>query len=550
MNNDEINNCTEKEIPYIKENEAKLKTDEITELDLEEEEANREREYVDPEKTPSCFKNRWQEYLCVLVLIFAPSAATMAYGSFQVSLITVSKYFDVTGGILTWSVSSVMLANGSCLLLMGGLADAFGRRNTLLIGYICYALFALIGGFMKNYIALCVVRALQGIFIAASVPSAVGFLSSAYKDGRRKNMVMSLFAAGEAVGGSFGFVLGAIFAQVWGWQAVQFFLAIFFVVLFVIAFFIVPPDKKIDWGISLDILKGLDYFGSLLSLSGFTLICFSLTQVDSTPNRWHTGYIISLLIVGFALLCAFLIYETYVPKNPIMPMQMWKSSQFCLAMIIVGFGYMEFFGILTFFAAIYLEELKHFSIIITGCCFLTQPLSGIIINIFAGFTMHKISGTILVIAGGVFLTTAAIIWATNTVERNYFLGPFWSFIFAIFGVDLVYNVGNRVALSSVEKQLQSRAGGTFNTITQLASTIGLSISASIVGSKNPYYGTPSQDEHPVELFESIKYAYYFAIGCGATCLICGLFVRIGPVGTGEDESKINDDDEANLDWSS
>ncbi|GMF99363.1 unnamed protein product [[Candida] boidinii] len=78
--------------------------------------------------------------------------------------------------------------------------------------------------------------------------------------------------------------------------------------------------------------------------------------------------------------------------------------------------------------------------------------------------------------------------------------------------------------------LQSRAAGTFNTCMQIASTIGLSISATIVSSKNPYYGTKEQTQHLVELFESFKYAYYFAIGCGCTSLICSCFVRVGVVG--------------------
>ncbi|GME94432.1 unnamed protein product [[Candida] boidinii] len=65
---------------------------------------------------------------------------------------------------------------------------------------------------------------------------------------------------------------------------------------------------------------------------------------------------------------------------------------------------------------------------------------------------------------------------------------------------------------------------------QLSATIGLSISATIVSAKNPYYGTPEQNTHIVELFESFKYAYYFAIGCGATSLIFSCLIRVGVVG--------------------
>ena len=479
---------------------------------------------------PSCFKNAFQECVCVLVLAFAPSASTMAAAAYQVSLTSISDHFEVYGGELTWSVSSVMLANGSCLLLMGGLADAFGRRNTLLFGYISYALAALIGGFMKNFVVVCIFRALQGMFVAASIPSAVGFLGATYDDGRRKNLGMSIFAAGGPIGGSFGFILGAVFSQVFNWRAVHFYLAIFFGTLALLAFLSMPVDKKIEWKNALIIAKKLDYFGSLISLAGFTLICFSLTDVDSAELKWHTSYIIALLIVGIALIAGFVLYELYVPEAPLMPMQLWKSRNFCLSVLIGSFVYMEFFGVLNFFAALYFEQVRHYSPIITGCCFIVQPISGIIFNITAGLTMHIIPGTVLVIVGSFGATTAAIIWATNSIDRNYFLGPFWGFMLAISGIALVYNVANRIALSSVNMSLQSRAAGTFNTCMQIASTIGLSISATIVSSKNPYYGTKEQTQHLVELFESFKYAYYFAIGCGCTSLICSCFVRVGVVG--------------------
>ncbi|GME99288.1 unnamed protein product [[Candida] boidinii] len=485
---------------------------------------------IDPESRPMCFTSTFQEYVCVLALAFAPAAASMASSAFQVSLTELSSHFDIVGGKLTWSVSSVTLANGSSLLLMGGLADAFGRRNTLLFGYFSYTLAALIGGFMKDYVALCIFRALQGMFVAASVPSAAGFLGATYKNGRRKNMVMSVFAAGAPVGGSLGLVLGAVFAQIFNWRAVHFYLAIFYGALAVLVFFVMPSDKKVNWTEAMKILKGLDYLGSFISLSGVTLICFSLTQADSLETGWHTGYIIALLVVGIFLMGCFVVYESYVPERPVMPMQMWKSKSFCLAMGVAMFSYMEFFGVLNYYAALYFEQIRNYSPIITGVCFLTQPIAGTLVNVFAGFTMHLIPGTILVIVGTAGLTAAAIIWATLSIHRNYFLGPFWSFILTVLGVDLVYNVVNRVALSSVDKTLQSRAAGTFNTVMQLSATIGLSISATIVSAKNPYYGTPEQNTHIVELFESFKYAYYFAIGCGATSLIFSCLIRVGVVG--------------------
>ncbi|KAG0681637.1 hypothetical protein C6P40_005417, partial [Pichia californica] len=58
-------------------------------------------------------------------------------------------------------------------------------------------------------------------------------------------------------------------------------------------------------------------------------------------------------------------------------------------------------------------------------------------------------------------------------SRNYFLGPFWGFILLTIGADLIYNVANRVTLSALTKESQSRGAGTFNTIIQISSAVGL-----------------------------------------------------------------------------
>lgn len=501
---------------------------------LEKQEDHSSDLYEDPEKRPPIFKTAIQEYLCVFICIWAPAAASMASSTYQILLRATSTYFNINGGQLTWCVSSVMLANGACLLLMGGIADAFGRKNAMFIGFASYALFSFIAGFMHNFVLLCLFRGLQGAAVACSTPAAAGFLGSTYKDSKRKNMAMSCFGIGAPVGGACGFFIGGVCETALDWRASQFFLTILFGLLAIGVIIFIPNDNKIDWNHSKEVMKSLDYVGAFLSLSAFTLICFSLTDVDATDKGWKTPYIIALLIVGIFLIACFVLYELYVPKNPLMPMQLYKSRNFCLCMLIASFSWMTFFGMLNYNAMLYFEDIRGYSSIIVACCMLTLPISGTLVNIFAGFTMHIITGRILMGIGCLGFTAASIIWATISIDRNYFLGPFWAFALTVVGADLIYNVSNRVTLSSLDRKLQSRGAGTFNTIIQLSSAVALGLNSTIITAKYPLYGTIDQNNHKQAFLDGIRYCYYFGIALSGSSFILSLFLRVGVIGKKKD----------------
>lgn len=502
--------------------------DYLPDVDLVKEKTNFSSAYTDPEQRPPLFKTPMMEYVTVIMCMFGPGASALAGSAYQVLLTTTSKDFNVNGGKLTWSVSSVILANGSCLLLMGGIADAFGRKRAIMIGFTCYATFALIGGFMNNFVLLCLFRAFQGAGVACSTPAAAGFLGSAYKDSRRKNLVMSILGMGAPVGGAAGYIVGGVCVVALSWRATQFFFAIVYGCMVVLVYFFMPNDRpNLDMQRAKEIFKKMDYGGALLSLTAFVFICFSMTQVDSLEKGWRTPYIIALIVVGICLIGVFVCYELYITSNPLMPMKLFRSMNFCLCMIIASFSWMTFFGVLNYNAVMYFEKIRGYSEIITACCFLTQPITGILVNVFAGFTMHLIPGRILILIGSLGFLTACIIWGTMGADRNYFLGPFWALMFSVIGADLVYNISNRTTLSSLPRELQSRGAGTFNTIIQLSSSISLGFCSLILKARYPAYGTPQENDNLAALYDATRYTYYYGMALNGTAVLLTFFLRIG-----------------------
>jgi glycopeptide antibiotics resistance protein len=56
--------------------------------------------------------------------------------------------------------------------------------------------------------------------------------------------------------------------------------------------------------------------GVVLFAGGLTVFLLPFTLASRAPSGWNTNYIIAMIVVGFLLLVAFGLYETYVAKQP------------------------------------------------------------------------------------------------------------------------------------------------------------------------------------------------------------------------------------------
>ncbi|KAF5102565.1 hypothetical protein D0Z00_000275 [Geotrichum galactomycetum] len=487
---------------------------------------------------PDIFHSTCSEIICVLMLTMAPVTATVSVGGLQIGLEKIGSTFDVDSATLSWALSSFALASGSFFLFFGGIADIFGRRVIVISSFIFYAIFSLIAGFMKNFVAFCILRALQGMASAASIPAAVGILGAAYKPGPRKNKVMATFAAGAPIGFIIGIISGGICTQFLSFRAVLWFYAILWSIFSIIAWFVIPQTKN-DVPLTKDhVLKGLhniDYGGTFLAIAGFTLFVFALSQAEAAPQQWKTPYIIALLIVGIVLIGLFMVYEKYVPSNPLMPMSLWTTSwQFPLCMLIMAANWMNFTGTLSYYGTLYFQVIREASPILTTAYFIPQAIAGMTVNFIVALTLHRIPGKILMLIATVAFLASALLWAFIPIDIIYWAIPFPALILVVVGADVGYNVANMMTLTSVPKSMQSSAAGVFNTILQLSTAIGLAASSAVASGVSSTFDEPLTKP---QILKSYHAAFYFAVAVAGCSVIACLFLKVGTYGSGPKKSE-------------
>lgn len=105
-----------------------------------------------------------------------PSTLTLTHPPAQmvsISVAIIGRNLSVAPDQLQWVVSAFALTSGCFLLLLGRVADIYGRKKVFLAGMAFTCVFTLVSGFAPNAVVLDVFRALTGIGPAAALPAAV-----------------------------------------------------------------------------------------------------------------------------------------------------------------------------------------------------------------------------------------------------------------------------------------------------------------------------------------------------------------------------------------
>ncbi len=480
-------------------------------------------------QTPQVVESLTREILIIVLCTIASSIYGLSTGSFQIAIKHISDFFNVSGGPLTWIVTGLSIADASFVLLNGKVCDTFGRKRCLIISLIAYTILCIAGGFATNFIALNILRALQGVAISATVPACGGILGSSYPPGKKQNIALSFFSASLPIGIVLGYVLGGICVQISNWRAIMYFLAILSFLVAVGCYYIIPNDsEEITWKISKRKIKEMDFIGALIAITGIILFVFALTQEGTEIKGWKTPYIIILLIIGFGLIIGFCFYEQYFPKYPLIPMFVWKNKSFSICMLITFLNFAIYDGTLAYYQTLYFEEIRGASPIMTTAYICPLCIAGVICNIIVASTLHLIPGKLMIFTGCICFIGASCLWAFAPIDIIYWAMPFPATILLAIGGDVCYAVVNVVAITSVPVHLQSTVTGILNTVGQLGISLGLAISSAIVSAIYPEYSSIEVgiiDKN--HLFKAFKGAFYFAIGCSVVCTVLSLFLHVG-----------------------
>ncbi len=175
-------------------------------------------------------------------------------------------------------------------------------------------------GVSQSWFMLIICRALQGLGLAAFLPSGVMILGKTYRPGPRKNFVFSLYGACAAMGFFVGIFFSGLCSQYLTWRWYFFIGAILSAITTLSSIFYVPRDYKETRGNG----STMDWPGCALSVAGSVLFVFAIAYSSYAPEKWRTPYIPICLILGVLCIAILTYVEGWVVKNPLLPGDMFR----------------------------------------------------------------------------------------------------------------------------------------------------------------------------------------------------------------------------------
>jgi len=233
-----------------------------------------------------------------------------------------------------WVTSAYLLAYAVPLLITGRLGDRFGPKNLYLIGLVIFTAASAWCGFAGTIGVLIAARVVQGLGAALMTPQTMAVITRIFPPERR-GAAMGLWGAVAGVATLVGPLLGGVLVDSLGWEWIFFINVPVGIVAFILAMRLVP--KLPTHTHSFDIL------GVILSAVGMFLLVFGIQEGGTYDWGviWGPISVWGLIIAGIVVLAAFVVWQAFNKKEPLLPLPLFRDRNFSLsngAITTVGFA--------------------------------------------------------------------------------------------------------------------------------------------------------------------------------------------------------------------
>ena len=328
-----------------------------------------------------------------------------------------------------WVTTAYLITSTIATPIYGKLSDLFGRRPLYIFGLGMFVVGSFMSSFSTSMVMLAGFRAFQGIGAGAlmSVPLAImGDMLAPRERAKYQGFFLAVFGVSAVVGP----LIGGVFADaphilgIAGWRWV-FLINVpvgIGALVMVLAFLHLPKFHK-------SAAPRIDWWGATAVV--VTLVPLLLVAEQGQSWGWGSATSIACFVIGGVGLAAFVVIESVMKADAIIPLRLFGSSTFSMATVLgflVGFG--MFGAMLTL--PLYLQLVTGLTPTESG--FATLPMVGglMIASVGSGqfiartgkYRIFPIAGTLVTAGGYVVLTFM-------TVDR-----PLWFLMIAMFLIGL------------------------------------------------------------------------------------------------------------------
>lgn len=388
----------------------------------------------------------------------------------------------------------------SGLLLLGGcLADLLGRRRVFTLGVAVFGLASAVAAFAPGFEMLLAARFAQGVGAALAAPAAMALLGAAYPEPERRERALAVWGTLAPIGAIGGTLLGGVIVAWVSWRWA-------FVIPVVVATVAVFAAPRLLPSGPPPVRTRLDVPGALLATVGISALSYGLVATGDYPSSSAT--VLVPLLSGAALLIAFVGVESRT-REPLMPLSYFASplrSTAWLAVLLGAAGTTT----LTFFLALYFQQVRDLSPLATSAAFLPYGLALLATGLLSGRLVGRF-GARAITASGLLLAAVGLgLLGRMSVDSPYVGAMLAGLLVFPIGVGLTFSGATVAGVEGVPEEQAGLAGGVVNTALESGPTIGLALLVSVASAYTARLGSAGLNQP-----EATTGGYAFALGIAA-----------------------------------
>ena len=373
---------------------------------------------------------------------------------------------DITS--LQWVSGGYAVVFASLLLTGGALSDIFGARCAFLAGLGFFTGASVLCGLARTLLDLNLVRLLQGIGAALTLPAMLALLAEAYLDRHVRARAVAIWAASGAIGQVAGPVLGGALTAVFGWRSVFFINLPFGAAALLLAYRGVARSLARR-------ARSLDLPGQVAGIGALGFL--AATLIEGGRLGWSAPPIVAGFVFFLLALAAFITIERR-SRAPMLPLDFFKFPSVSALLSVGAIVNFAFYGQF-FILALFFQQSWGATPLATGFAFLPMSASVAAANLTVGPRVGRIGGRLPMVVGQL-LCAAGYLGLLGIGPSSAYL---WILaLFAIIGAGggLVVPAMTSAFLEAVGAERAGIASGVLQASRQLGGVVGVALFGSLI----------------------------------------------------------------------